>query len=81
MGDGMFIVLQRDQGVMQNVAVSQGDLTGLLDHPDLTAPLEEGTAEYAGSDMWVLYQRDDTSGTMQNVAVSRQDLGLMLQAA
>lgn len=80
MGDGLFLICQRDEGLnaMQDVVLSSQDLKTLGTSQALTIPLEDGNAEYMGDDLWCILQ---ASRTPQSVVLCRSDLGVMLAAA
>lgn len=85
MGDGLFVVLQRDQTVrrhkVQNVVVAQEELERLRSSQGLTETLEDGQADYAGDGVWRLLQMDHEAQRMQNVVLTGQDVEALLQAA
>ena len=85
MGDGLFVVLQKDETVKrrkwQSVVVSVSDLQALKALPALTVPIEDGKAEYVGDGYWGLLQMDHVAQRMHNVVLSGQDVETLLQAA
>jgi len=84
MGDGIFVVLQRDATIpkapMQNTVLSRRDMEAMQGSDGLTLALESGIADYAGDGLWRVTQRDDTTGTMQSVVLSERDMRAMLAA-
>ena len=85
MGDGLFIVLQKDETVKrrkwQNVVVSLSELTNLKASTALTETIEDGTADHVGDGMWRLLQMDQEAARMQNVVLTGQDVEALLRAA
>jgi hypothetical protein len=85
MGDGMFVLLQKDQTVKrhkwQNVVVSALELASLRAAAALTVPIEDGRAEHMGDGTFVLLQMDHTTTRMQNVVLTGQDVEALLKAA
>lgn len=85
MGDGLFVVLQKDETVKrrkwQSVVVSMSDLQVLKALPALTVAIDGGKAEYVGDGYWGLLQMDHVAQRMHNVVLSGQDVEALLQAA
>lgn len=85
MGDGYFMVMQKDATVRRNrfqrVLVGQEDLSHLQDSTALTESLEDGSADHVGDGMWLIVQRDETANVPQNVVLTAQDIGALLAAA
>lgn len=81
MGDGLFVVCQRDEDTseMQDVVLSVQDLKVIGASQDRTVPLEDGVAEHVGDDLWVVYQTD--GGLQQSVVITGQDCTALLAFA
>ena len=85
MGDGLFVVLQKDETVKrrkwQNVVVSISELANLKASTALTETIEDGTADHVGDGMWRLLQMNHEAARMQNVVLTGQDVEALLKAA
>lgn len=88
MGDGLFVVLQRDPEAKgrktQNVVVTSGELASFrAAQSDLNVILEDGEAHHMGDGLYIVMQRDRTrrGEPMQNVMLTANDAAALLALA
>jgi len=81
-GEGMFLVRQREDGdtvtaSFAEVFLTMPDIQAMMASSALTLELAQGVAENAGDDLWVIYQTEGDSPKQQGVVLSLTDLAGM----